>query len=199
MLRSNVRRIDAVLLTHHHFDHLFGLDDIRAFTTAQQAPINLYTSPQCEPEVMSRFGYAFGKQNIEWGLPSLTMKVVTEKFTIQKNDETVDVTPIEVGHGKLTIYGFRIGGFAYLTDCKTLPEHSIQQLQGLDVLAIDCLRYKEHPTHANLAETLEHIKNIQPRRAVLIHMSHHIQHAALDAELPPHIRVAYDMMELVID
>lgn len=199
VLRSRVPRIDAVLQTHHHFDHLFGLDDIRAYSNAQQAPIDFYTSPQCEPEVMSRFGYAFGEQNLRWGLPALRMHVVDAPFTIEKNGDKLLVTPIDVGHGKLMIYGYRIGNFAYLTDCKTLPHHSFERLQGLELLMIDCLRLTPHPTHACLSETLAHIERIQPRRAVLIHMSHEVGHAELEAMLPPYISVGYDQMEIVID
>ncbi|MCS7014035.1 MAG: MBL fold metallo-hydrolase [Chloroherpetonaceae bacterium] len=199
VLRSRVPRIDAVLQTHHHFDHLFGLDDIRAFSNAQQAPIDFYTSPQCEPEVMSRFGYAFGEQNLKWGLPALKMHVVDAPFTIEKNGDSVLVTPIDVGHGKLMIYGYRIGNFAYLTDCKTLPEHSFERLKGLELLVIDCLRLTPHPTHACLSETLSHIERIQPQRAVLIHMSHEVSHAELEAMLPEHITVGYDEMEIILD
>ncbi|PIO48360.1 MAG: MBL fold metallo-hydrolase [[Chlorobium] sp. 445] len=199
MLRSRVQRIDAVLQTHHHFDHLFGLDDIRAFSTAQQAAIDFYTSPQCEPEVMRRFGYAFSEQNLKWGLPALTMHVVDAPFVIEKHGKRVEVTPIDVGHGKIMIYGYRIGNFAYLTDCKTLPEHSYERLYHLDVLLIDCLRLTPHPTHACLSETLSYIERIQPRRAVLIHMSHEVGHAELEAMLPEHIRVGYDEMEIIID
>ncbi len=197
MLRANVKRIDAVLLTHHHFDHLFGLDDIRAYSTAQQRPINLYTCPQSAPEVLARFGYAFGKlDNLKWGLPALTMNVVYEPF---KLTESLEIVPIEIGHGKITIYGWRIGKFAYLTDCKTIPEHSYARLKNLDVLVIDCLRYTEHPTHASLREALSYIERIQPKRAYLIHMSHEILHAELESKLPDHIRVGYDMMEIIID
>ncbi len=199
MLRSKVQRIDAVLQTHHHYDHLFGLDDIRAFSNAQQAPIDFYTSPQCEPEVMRRFGYAFSEQNLKWGLPSLKMHVVDAPFVIEKNGQRVEVIPIDVGHGNIVIYGYRIGNFAYLTDCKTLPTHSYERLQGLDVLFIDCLRLRPHPTHACLSETLSHIERIQPRRAVLIHMSHEVLHAELEAMLPEHICVGYDEMVVILD
>ncbi len=197
MLRANIKRIDTVLLTHHHFDHLFGLDDIRAYSTAQQHLINLYTCPQSEAEVLARFGYAFDKpENLKWGLPALKMHVVRESF---KLNELLEVVPIEVGHGRINIYGWRIGNFAYLTDCKTIPESSYALLNNLDVLVIDCLRYTEHPTHACLHETLSYIERIQPKRAYLIHMSHDILHAELESKLPDHIRVGYDMMEIIVD
>jgi phosphoribosyl 1,2-cyclic phosphate phosphodiesterase len=197
MLRANVRRIDAVLLTHHHFDHLFGLDDIRAYSNAQQHLINLYTCPESEAEVLARFGYAFGRaDNLKWGLPALKMNVVREPFKIA---DTLEVVPIEVGHGRITIYGWRIGNFAYITDCKTIPEKSYALLKHLDVLVIDCLRYTEHPTHASLPETLSYIERIQPKRAFLIHMSHEVSHAELESKLPDHVRVGYDMMEIIVD
>jgi phosphoribosyl 1,2-cyclic phosphate phosphodiesterase len=199
MLRSRVARIDAVLLTHHHFDHLFGLDDIRAFTNHQKAPIDIYTSPQCKPELLARFAYAFESHNLAWGLPALNLHVVTEKFTIEKNGASVDVEPIEVGHGRITIYGFRIGGFAYLTDCKTLPDASFEKLIGLEALAIDCLQYEPHPTHACLPETLTYIERIKPKHAYLIHMNHHVKHAELSAKLPVGVHVGYDQMEIILD
>ncbi len=124
------------------------------------------------------------------------MNVVREPF---KLNGSLDVVPIEVGHGKITIYGWRIGNFAYLTDCKTIPESSYALLNALDVLVIDCLRYTEHPTHASLGETLSYIERIQPKHAYLIHMSHEVLHAELEARLPEHIRVGYDMMEIIVD
>lgn len=197
MLRANVRRIDAVLLTHHHFDHLFGLDDIRAYSNAQQQLINLYTCPQSEAEVLARFGYAFEKpENLRWGLPALKMNVVREPF---KLNDLLEVVPIEVGHGRINIYGWRIGSFAYITDCKTIPESSYALLNDLDVLVIDCLRYTEHPTHASLPETLSYIERIQPKRAYLIHMSHEVLHMELESKLPDHVRVGYDLMEIIVD
>jgi phosphoribosyl 1,2-cyclic phosphate phosphodiesterase len=103
------------------------------------------------------------------------------------------------GTANIVIYGYRIGNFAYLTDCKTIPAHSYARLQGLDVLVIDCLRLTPHPTHACLSETLSYIEHIQPRKAVLIHMSHEVGHAELEAMLPEHIRVGYDEMEIILD
>jgi phosphoribosyl 1,2-cyclic phosphate phosphodiesterase len=200
MLRSKISRIDAVLLTHHQFDHLFGLDDIRSFCAAQQELIPLYTCPQSENEVLARFGYAFGKlDNLKWGLPALSMNVVEDAFSIHRNGNRVEVIPIEVGHGKIAIFGWRIGNFAYLTDCKTIPEQSFERLARLDALVIDCLRYTPHPTHACLSETLSFIERIKPKRAVLIHMSHEILHRDLESQLPEHIRVGSDLMEIWVD
>ncbi|NTV46332.1 MAG: MBL fold metallo-hydrolase [Chlorobiales bacterium] len=199
MLLSKTKRIDAILLTHHHFDHLYGLDDVRAFTNAQQQHIDLYTRPDCIPEVMNRFGYAFHSGNIRHGLPALRMHPVTRRFTIGQNGTEVQVTPIEVSHGLMNIYGYRLGNFAYLTDCKTIPEHSYERLKDLDVLVIESLRHRRHPTHASVEETLGFIDRIKPRTAYLTHFSHEIKHSELEAMLPSNVRPAYDMLDIIID
>ena len=183
MLRYRVPKIDAILQTHHHFDHLFGLDDIRAFTHKQKHAIDFYTSPQCEPEVRSRFGYAFEEGNLRFGLPQLKMRIVKEPFVLKKNSSTVLVAPIEIGHGKIDIYGFRINDFAYMTDCKSIPETSFKKLENLEILVLDCLRYDVHPTHLSLGESLDYIRRIKPKKTYLTHFNHDIGHEKLSAEL----------------
>ncbi|MDX2129321.1 MAG: MBL fold metallo-hydrolase [Chloroherpetonaceae bacterium] len=183
MLRYKIPKIDAVLQTHHHFDHLFGLDDIRAFTQKQKTAIDFYTSPQCEPEVRSRFGYAFEEGNLKFGLPQLTMRIVKEPFEIKKNSSSVKVVPIEIGHGKIDIYGFRINDFAYMTDCKSIPETSFKKLENLEILVLDCLRYEPHPTHLSLNESLNYIRIIKPKKTYLTHFNHDIAHEKLSSEL----------------
>ncbi|ACF13237.1 beta-lactamase domain protein [Chloroherpeton thalassium ATCC 35110] len=199
MLRSSIRKIDLILLTHHHFDHLYGLDDIRSFTNAHQQFIDVYTKPDCIPEVMTRFGYAFHRDNLQIGLPALRMHAVVKPFFVGENNHKITITPVEVGHGRLGIYGYRIGNMAYLTDCKTIPDKSFDLLKNLDVLIIESLRYRLHPTHASLIESLAFIKKISPKRAYLTHFSHELKHSRLDAELPENVFPAHDMLELFID
>jgi len=199
MLRSAVQKIDLILLTHHHYDHLYGLDDVRSFTNKHQQFIDVYTKPDCIPEVMTRFGYAFQGDNLKIGLPALRMHAVVKPFRVGKNSHALTITPVEVHHGRLGIYGYRIGNMAYLTDCKSIPEKSFALLENLDVLIIESLRYRQHPTHASLEESLGFIEKIAPKRAYLTHFSHEMKHCKLEAELPEQVFPAYDMLELFID
>jgi phosphoribosyl 1,2-cyclic phosphate phosphodiesterase len=194
MLRYQVPRVDAILFTHHHFDHLYGLDDIRAYNKIQDAAIPCVTSPFCAAEILLRFGYAFEGPGRKWGLPELTLLSVTEAVEV----EGVKVIPIDLNHGKINIYGYRIGNFAYLTDCNGIPEPSYALLENLDVLVLDCLQYEKHATHFCLAESLAAATRINAKQTYLTHISHFIKHATLEATLPERIRIAYDGLHLTL-
>ncbi|KAK3582192.1 hypothetical protein CHS0354_023728 [Potamilus streckersoni] len=169
-IRSNIQNIDAVLQTHHHFDHLFGIDDLRNYTLKKKIPV--YMSESTSIEVMSRFQYAFSSKNKLLGLVSLELKIINEAFTIEQEPNSVKIIPIEISHGAINILGFRIKNMAYLTDCKSIPQASLDKLNGLDVLFISALKHKPHPSHATIEEALAFIEIIKPKRAILTHIHH---------------------------
>lgn len=188
-LANGLTRIDAVLYTHHHADHVHGIDDLRAFNFVMKQDIPIYGAEGMMRYLREHFDYIFTTTQKGGGKPRLILNPVAGRFVLLgKNWELV-----EVMHGKLIIAGYRVGGFAYLTDASGLPEHSYAQLRGLDVLIIDALREKpEHPTHFTVDQALEQIRRIKPRRAFLTHMCHTIRHADLAARLPEGVDLAFD-------
>jgi phosphoribosyl 1,2-cyclic phosphate phosphodiesterase len=187
-LRAGLDRIDAVLLTHGHADHVFGLDDLRMYNYRQQQPVPVYASATTLEDVRRTFWYVFSEPGGASSRPQLDLHVVREPFAVRD----LRVVPFEVMHGTVPILGYRIGSFAYITDASAIPEVSLPLLAGLDVLVINALRRKPHPTHFTLAGALEAIARIAPRRAFLTHISHDLDHAALAAELPPGVTPAHD-------
>lgn len=192
-LREGLRDIDAVLLTHAHADHVHGLDDIRAFTYTH--PIPVYGNRPTIEEVRRRFEYIFIETQVGGGKPKIDLHYVEKQFTVGN----VEVVPVPIYHGKLDILGFRIGNFAYLTDCSGIPEKSYQYLDDLDILVIGALRYKPHETHYSVAQALEQIAKTAPRRAYLTHICHRLEHTKLLKELPQHIKPAWDGLTLFSD
>ena len=175
-LRENIKRVDAVLYTHTHADHLHGIDDLRAFCQIQRSQIPLYAKEDAVAHITQKFGYTLREPMANyWDLPVLRIESVSAPFQLFG----VNVTPIPVQHGKGQIFGYRIGNMAYLTDVSEIPESSIALLQGLDLLLIDCLREAAHPTHINIEQSLAYIGRINAKQSYMIHMTHELEYATL--------------------
>ena len=190
-LRHKILRLDAVLITHTHADHIFGMDDLRALNFRHGA-IGVYASARDWKDLRRVFQYVFSPpEQVGGGLPQLI------PHTIQINaafDFAADlhVTPLEVLHGKLPITAFRFNDFAYCTDTNNLPDETRRQLQNLDVLVLDCVRHKPHVTHFGLQESLAVIEELKPRRAYLTHLNHEFLYRRDAAKLPENVFFAYD-------
>lgn len=192
-LRARMRKLDAILYTHAHADHIMGLDDVRPFNFHRKEPIPVYGSEETIAALERVFPYAFDPSPKESSSPKLRM------FPL---NGTVDLfglefLPVRLQHGSGTVYGFRFGAAAYLTDHSEIPAESLARLHGLDVLFLDALRLKPHPTHTTVDRALRYVEELAPRRAFFTHMCHDISHARLEARLPAHVRLAYDGLEIV--
>ena len=189
MLRSNVRELDAVLLTHEHMDHVAGIDDLRSFNFSQQRAMDIYANAATITAVKRMYHYAFAEERYP-GTPELRLHEIGEgPFTIGN----VPIVPIEVMHYKLPVLGFRIGGLAYITDAKSIAESELRKLRGVDVLVLNALRQKKHISHFNLEEAIALVGKVEPRRALFIHISHLMGlHEEVAAHLPKGIELAFD-------
>ena len=192
-LANSIERIDSILLTHTHADHLHGLDDIRIFNFIQKKSIPIYANKKHLKEVKRRFYYMFKKS------PGLVPQVELNEIKGEFELFGKTIQPLRVVHApNMEVTGYRIDDFAYITDCKTLPDRSKQSLQGLEVLVLNALRSSTHPAHLNLEEALALIDELKPKRAYLVHMSHDFEHEKLCNELPKHIRPAYDGLTITL-
>ncbi len=193
LLRDPIDRLDFVLFTHSHADHLMGLDDIRPFNFRQRESIHAFANPSTAKAIRRAFSYIWGDSQAGGGKPQLDLHEVENAF----RHEGVDIIPIPVTHGDWTILGFRVGPFAYITDTNGIPESSMRLLEGVDTLALDGLRPSpRHPTHFTIGEAIEASQRIGARMTYLIHLTHDVDHAELEATLPEGVRLAWDGMRL---
>jgi phosphoribosyl 1,2-cyclic phosphate phosphodiesterase len=188
-LQHGLRRIDAILYTHSHADHVLGLDEVRRFNSIQRQPIPCYGDVRTLTDVRRIFAYAFDEGTpVGGGLPKLVLFPLAGEFCI--GDATF--IPVPLMHGSRQIYGYRLGNFAYLTDCSAIPDESWALLEGVKIVILDALRDRPHPTHLSVGESLAIVKRLAPEQAFFTHMCHDLPHVATCARLPEGVELAYD-------
>jgi len=195
-LRAGMERVDAILFTHSHADHIMGLDDVRPFNFRQKERIPIYATGPTMAAIQRCFEYVFDGGKKESNIPQLDVKLLDGAAV---NVFGLEFLPIPVLHGTQTILGFRFGAAAYLTDHSDIPETSMERLRGLDVLFLDALRYKPHPTHSTVERSLKVVERLAPRRTFFTHICHDLGHERAESMLPPHVRLAYDGLEILVE
>ena len=195
-LRYGIPTVDAILYTHSHADHIMGLDEVRRFNAVKRGPIPLYADPFTCDELRRIFAYAFESTPAKGGgVPHIHLQPIDGPFVV----EGQLITPVPLLHGDRPILGFRLGRFAYLTDCNAIPQPSFALLEGLDVLVLDALRHRPHPTHFSVGEAIEVAARIGAGTTYFTHIAHDLGHAATCAALPGGVELAYDGLALDID
>ena len=194
-LSHHIARVDAILFTHSHADHIMGLDEVRRFNVMQRSAIPAFADAQTAADVRRTFHYIFSPPAQQGGgVPQIDLRTIDGPFTVG----ALHVVPVPLLHGQRPILGFRFGAFAYLTDCNRIPEDSWPLLQGLDVLVLDALRHRPHPTHFTVAEAVEVVSRLQPRQTYFTHICHDLPHEATNAALPPGVELAYDGLRIEV-
>lgn len=195
MLRSGCTKIDGILFTHEHSDHVLGLDDIRPFFF-KQGDIQIYAHKRVLKALANRFDYIFATKNKYPGAPSVITNKIKNKAFVLSN---LEVIPVKGKHDKLQVFGFKFDDFAYLTDMKMVSDSELEKIKNIKVLVINALQIDKHRSHFNLDEALEFIRKVQPKKAYLTHISHMLGfHNEVEKSLPEHVFLAYDELELTI-
>jgi phosphoribosyl 1,2-cyclic phosphate phosphodiesterase len=189
VVRSHIRRVDALLFTHSHADHIFGLDDVRRFNDLQGGELPVFARQETLEDLKRTFRYVFVPTQVGGGKPQLALTPL-EGDRLEWERLTVEVLP--VWHGRMPVMAFRFADFAYVTDVSQIPPESLERLRGLDTLILDALRYEAHPTHFTIPQALEVVAELRPRRTYFTHLSHSVSHAVTERAMPPGVRLAYD-------
>jgi len=193
-LTNNIHRIDAVLFTHHHADHIHGIDELRSFNMIQKGKIPCYGNDTTIKRIQEMFNYIFSTEEKESWTPDIEVFKVSSQFEVFG----INIQPVDVMHGKLNIFGYRIGGFGYITDCSYVPDESKKLLKELDLLILGALRQKPHPTHFSIEQAMELAKELKPKRTVLTHLSHNIGFEETNSSFPEGVELAYDGIEIEV-
>lgn len=194
-LSNGLQRIDGVLFTHPHADHIHGIDDLRAFNLAQGGSIPCYGSDFTIKRIRVMFDYIFRDDENDGWKPDLTTTAIKKPFEIFG----IEVVPVPIYHGPAEILGYRIGKMAYITDCSSIPEGSMDLLKGLDIMILGALRHKPHPTHFSIDQALNASSAVKPARTILTHLSHSLDYTKDNASLPPGVELAYDGMSIEVE
>ncbi len=194
-LRCGLPRVDAVLYTHAHVDHVFGLDDLRIFNFRQRRPIPCYGSPETLSSLRRIYTYAFEEGQEGGGKPQLDLIAIDGAFDLLG----ARIVPVPVWHGDMPVLGFRVGRFAYVTDCSLIPEPSFALLDGVDTLILDALRYRPHSTHFSVDQAIAAAARIGARRTYLTHLAHDIDYAAPAVALPEGVELGFDGLVFDLD
>ncbi|MGH7884386.1 MAG: MBL fold metallo-hydrolase [Thermodesulfobacteriota bacterium] len=191
-LTNNFTKIDAVLYTHSHADHTHGIDDLRVFNFINKTEISCFSNEQTIKNLRNNFSYIFNNDPTTGGKPRLSFKPVRGEFRF----EGIKIVPVDIFHAGWVILGYKIGSFAYLTDCSGIPDYSIEILKNLDLLIIGALRYTPHPAHFNVDQAVQVVESLSPKRAIFTHMGHEIEYEKLNGELPDYIEPAFDGLKI---
>jgi phosphoribosyl 1,2-cyclic phosphate phosphodiesterase len=195
MLRAGVQCLDAVLFTHAHADHIMGLDDVRPFNYRQKAGIPVYGAHETIGTLKRVFEYIFADREHDAHVPRLETHCLNgEPFELFG----LEIMPVPLKHGRTPVYGYRFGNAAYLTDHNDIPAESIEKLRGLDVLFLDALRRRPHPTHTTVERAVEYVAELKPRRAFFTHICHDLPHEETERSLPPGVHLAHDGLEIEV-
>jgi phosphoribosyl 1,2-cyclic phosphate phosphodiesterase len=188
-LRHDIRRIDAILYTHAHADHVMGLDEVRRYNMLSRAPMPVYGDATTLRELRRTFAYVFESDAPKGGgVPDLRLFTIGGSFSLGRRE----IVPVPLRHGPWTVLGYRVGRFAYLTDCNGVPDASLRLLEGLDVLVLDALRRRPHPTHFTIDQAVDMARRIGARQTYFTHIAHELGHEATCAGLPSGMALAYD-------